>query len=77
MSTRKPNILVVSDPPVAPGYLPRVRFLCDYLARKGYGVTLLTEDGKPLTFTHAYSNVSRWHVRVADEGYMDIVDRLV
>ena len=54
MSTRKPNIFVVSDPPVAPGYLPRVRFLCDYLARKGYGVTLLTEDGKPLTFTHAY-----------------------
>ena len=54
MSTRKPNILVVSDPPVAPGYLPRVRYLCDYLARKGYGVTLLTEDGKPLTFTHAY-----------------------
>ena len=54
MSTRKPNILVVSDPMVAPGYLPRVRYLCDYLARKGYGVTLLTEDGKPLTFTHAY-----------------------
>ena len=54
MSTRKPNILVVSDPLVAPGYLPRVRYLCDYLARKGYGVTLLTEDGKPLTFTHAY-----------------------
>lgn len=48
------HILVVSDPPVGPGYLPRLRFLCDYLVQKGYDVTLLTEEDEPLPFAHAY-----------------------
>ena len=48
------NILVVSDPPAAPGYLPRVRFLCEYLVRKGYAVTLLTEEYGDLAFDHSY-----------------------
>lgn len=43
---------MVSDPPVAPGYLPRLRYLCDYLDRKGYAVTLLTETSEPLPFAH-------------------------
>ena len=48
------HILVVSDPPAAPGYLPRLRYLCDYLVRKGYAVTLLTEEYEPLPFAHSY-----------------------
>lgn len=45
---------MVSDPPVAPGYLPRLRYLCDYLDRKGFAVTLLTETSEPLPFAHNY-----------------------
>lgn len=48
------HILVVSDPPAAPGYLPRVRYLCDFLVRKGYDVKLLTEIYEPLDFKHNY-----------------------
>ena len=51
---KRTHILVVSDPPVAPGYLPRLRYLCDYLDRKGYAVTLLTETLEPLPFAHNY-----------------------
>lgn len=55
MTDKKPtHILVVSDPPAAPGYLPRVRFICDYLTQKGYAVTLLTETYQPLDFAHDY-----------------------
>lgn len=48
------KLLVVSDPPAAPGYLPRLRYLCDYLVRKGCDVTLLTEAYEPLLFEHSY-----------------------
>lgn len=54
MTGKKTHILVVSDPPAAPGYLPRLRFMCDYLTRKGYEVTLLTEAYQPLDFAHTY-----------------------
>ena len=50
----KRHILVITDPPVAPGYLPRVRFLCDFLVQNGFAVTLLTEQGQPLDFAHTY-----------------------
>ena len=52
------HILVVSDPPAAPGYLPRLRYLCDYLVGKGYDVTLLTETYQPLAFAHDYPIVT-------------------
>ena len=48
------KLLVVSDPLAHPGFSPRVRFLCDYFVQKGYDVTLLTEEDKPLTFAHTY-----------------------
>ncbi len=48
------RLLIVSDPPAAPGYLPRVRFLCEYLVRNGFDVTLLTEEYQPLEFKHNY-----------------------
>ena len=58
MSQRPAHILVVSDPPAAPGYLPRLRYLCDYLVRQGYEVTLLTEQYEPLPFAHSYPIVT-------------------
>ncbi len=54
MADKHPHILVVSDPPVAPGYLPRVRYICDYLVRQGYAVTLLTEESGPMPFLRTY-----------------------
>lgn len=48
------RLLIVSDPPAKPGYLPRLRYLCDYLVRKGYDVTLLTEAYQELPFAHTY-----------------------
>lgn len=48
------KLLIVSDPPARPGFLPRLRYLCDYLVRKGYDVTLLTEEYQPLEFEHDY-----------------------
>lgn len=48
------RLLIVSDPPVAPGYLPRLRYLCDYLVRKGYDVTWVTEQREELRFDHTY-----------------------
>ena len=46
--------MVISDPPAAPGYLPRVRSLCEYFVQKGHEVTLLTEEYQPLDFAHTY-----------------------
>jgi len=48
------RLLVISDPPASPGYLPRLRYLCDFLVQKGYDVTLLTEQYEPLRFEHSY-----------------------
>lgn len=58
MDKVRKHILVVSDPPAAPGYLPRLRYLCDYLVGKGYDVTLLTETYQPLAFAHDYPVVT-------------------
>ena len=58
MANKQSHILVISDPPASPGYLPRVRFLCDYLVRKGYKVTLLTEQYQSLDFAHSYPIVT-------------------
>ena len=50
----KNNILIISDPPAAPGYLPRLRYICDYLIRQGHEITLLTEEYQALNFEHSY-----------------------
>ncbi|MCQ2347018.1 MAG: glycosyltransferase [Paludibacteraceae bacterium] len=50
----KPNLLILSDPPIAPGYLPRLRFLCQYLHEHGYNVHLFTEEKESLLFEHTY-----------------------
>ena len=54
MSEPKKRILVLSDPPAAPGYLPRLRYLCEYLTQQGYELTLVTELYEPHPFEHSY-----------------------
>jgi len=54
MENKNIHILVISDPPAAPGYLPRLRYLCRFLVQKGYCVTVLTEEYQPLDFEHEY-----------------------
>ena len=48
------RLLIVSDPPAAPGYLPRLRHLCEFFVQKGHDVTLLTEANGPFHFEHTY-----------------------
>jgi len=50
----KSHILILTDPPVAPGYLPRLRYLCDYLQEQGYTLRVITEQREPLHFAHTY-----------------------
>lgn len=50
----KPRLLILSDPPIAPGYLPRLRFFCDYLREQGYELHLFTEQNSKLEFAHDY-----------------------
>ena len=52
--TRKPHILILSDPPATPGYMPRMRYLCDFLVQKGYEITWITETQQTLLFKHTY-----------------------
>lgn len=53
MNNKRTHILLISDPPAAPGYLPRVRFMCDFLVQKGYDVTWMTEAYGEMKFEHA------------------------
>ncbi|MCQ2341101.1 MAG: glycosyltransferase [Paludibacteraceae bacterium] len=50
----KTRLLIVSDPPIAPGYLPRLRYMCQYLHEQGYDIHLFTEEREPLCFEHTY-----------------------
>lgn len=48
------RILILSDAFGAPSYTPRIRFLCEYLAKNGWDVTLCVEKFAPLTFDYSY-----------------------
>lgn len=50
----KPHILILSDPPAAPGFLPRLRYICEYLQRNGYEIKVVTEQYQPLAFAYNY-----------------------
>lgn len=62
------KFLVLSDPPTAPGYLPRLRYLCDYLVQRGYDVTLVTERYEELPFEHTYpiETISMYNGSICD-----------
>ena len=54
-----PRILIVSDPFCAPAYTPRLRYLCDYLYKKGYDISVYTEQWETLPFLHDYTIVEK------------------
>lgn len=49
------KILILCDAFTPPAYVPRVRFLCDYLAMQGDEIELYTEQFAPINFEHSYS----------------------
>lgn len=50
----KPHILILTDPYGKPAFAPRLRYLCDYLTRKGYHIDVYTETFQAHDFPHAY-----------------------
>lgn len=48
------RILIVSDPYGKPSYAPRLRFLCDYLVKRGYQPVVYTEQFQSHDFPHTY-----------------------
>lgn len=48
------HILIVADPYGKPSFAPRLRFLCDYLSRKGHQIEVFTEQWDTLPFEHTY-----------------------
>jgi len=56
------RILVLSDPIGKPSYAPRLRYVCGYLAKKGYDVTVYTEQIEDsLPFEHTYP-IRQWRI---------------
>lgn len=50
----KPRILILTDPYGKPSYAPRLRYLCDYLVRKGCSIDVYTEQFQAHDFPHDY-----------------------
>lgn len=48
------RILIVSDPYSQPSFIPRLRFLCDYLVQHGYQPVVYTEQFQSHGFPHTY-----------------------
>lgn len=48
------RILIVSDPYSQPSFIPRLRFLCDYLVQCGYQPVVYTEQFQSHDFPHTY-----------------------
>ena len=50
----KRRLLIVCDPYGKPSFGPRIRYLSDYLNRKGWEIDVYTEQWDELCFEHAY-----------------------
>lgn len=48
------SLLILSDPYGKPSFAPRLRYLSDYLTRKGWAVEIYTEKWDELQFEHSY-----------------------
>ena len=48
------RLLILSDPYSRPSFAPRLRYLCDYLTRRGWQVEVYTERFAEITFRHDY-----------------------
>ena len=53
------HIVVLTDPFGKPLYVPRVRYLCDYLVRQGHDVHVFSENIEPIDFQHSY-DLNTW-----------------
>ncbi len=49
------RILILSDAYGKPAFAPRLRYLCDYLTRKGHLVEVFTEQWDEIPFEHNYT----------------------
>ena len=52
--TKRPHILIIADGFGAPSYNPRLRTLCDYLAKQKYHFSVVVEHIADLPFEHNY-----------------------
>ena len=50
-----PHVLILSDPFTSPAYIPRLRYLCEYLTNKGWDIEVYTEKGETIAFPHSYA----------------------
>lgn len=50
-----PHVLILSDPFTSPAYIPRLRYLCEYLTNKGWNIEVYTEKGETIAFPHSYA----------------------
>lgn len=48
------RILILADPYGPPSYAPRLRYLCNYLTKKGHELVVYTEQFAPYDFPHSY-----------------------
>lgn len=48
------HLLILADPYGKPSFAPRLRYLCDYLTRKGWDLDVYTEQWDELCFEHNY-----------------------
>lgn len=48
------HLLILADPYGKPSFAPRLRYLCDYLTRKGWDPDVYTEQWDELCFEHSY-----------------------
>ncbi|MBR3565381.1 MAG: glycosyltransferase [Paludibacteraceae bacterium] len=54
MNLQNKNIVILTDPFGKPLYVPRMRFLADFLTQKGYNVEVFSEYIEPINFQHSY-----------------------
>lgn len=55
----KLNILILADPFGKPSYAPRLRYLCNYLTRRGHRIEVYTEEFQQFNFPHDYPIIEK------------------
>ena len=55
----KLNILILADPYGKPSYTPRLRYLCNYLAKSGHTIAVYTEQFLQHDFPHVYPIIEK------------------
>ena len=60
MSQRPQHILIITDAPTAPLFAPRVRYLVNHLAQRGWQCTVVGEKALGTDFTFAHCRHLQW-----------------